>query len=393
MSTVNQRPLPDETGHRRLVPAWVALVIGLAVGLVIGFVAYRAIEPSRAHTSSPPTTTTTTAASPPSTSAPPPSGPLKPLIAGLIDRQGAPTAPYLGVVKAYVVSVYWSDLEPDPDGPIASNNAIDQAIATVRSLDASHPGLNMALKLRIYGGIYAPAWAKSLGGAPISVENPQSGTSGTVGPFWTSQFGAAWDGFQAKLSAAYSDVPEIQEVVIGGRCSTVFDEPFERNRASLSAFQADGYTLTADEQCIQQEIENATGIWPGTRIGMAFNPFQVMTGPPGAVDESFTQQMMELCRSKLGPRCVLENDSIRYPVQSGTYAQMYATMKALGPPIAYQTSTMAKIGNLSQTLQWAAQQGASSVELPDGYAATMTAPDLQSAATALQTAAAKSENS
>ena len=112
----------------------------------------------------------------------------------------------------------------------------------------------------------------------------------------------------------------------------------------LSAFLADGYTLTADEQCIEQEIDNASRIWPGTRIGMAFNPFQVMTGAPGAVDEAFTQQMMELCRSKLGARCVLENDSIRYPLQTGAYSQMYATMKSLGPPIAYQTATMAKSG-------------------------------------------------
>jgi hypothetical protein len=296
-------------------------------------------------------------------------------------------------VKAFVVSVYWSDLEPDPDGPLAPDNAIDQAIATTRTLNASHPGLDMSLKLRVYGGIYAPAWAKSLGGAPISVENSQSGTSGTVGPFWTPQFGAAWDGFQAKLSAAYSSVPEIREVVIGGRCSTVFDEPFERNRASLSAFEADGYTMAADEQCLEQEIENAASLWPGTRIGMAFNPFQVMTGKPGTVDEAFTEQMMELCRSRLGPRCVLENDSIRYPPQGGAYGQMYATMTSLGPPIAYQTATMAKIGNLIETLQWATQQGASSVELPDGYANTVTPADLQTPSNALETEAAKGRNS
>jgi hypothetical protein len=370
----------------------VALAIGLVVGLIIGFFVYRAADPSPSRTSSPPTTTTTTRPAP-STSTTTPSGPLKPLVSGLIDRNGVPPAVYLGVVKAFVVSVYWSDLEPDPDGPLAPDNAIDQAIATTRTLNASHPGLDMSLKLRVYGGIYAPAWAKSLGGAPISVENSQSGTSGTVGPFWTPQFGAAWDGFQAKLSAAYSSVPEIREVVIGGRCSTVFDEPFERNRASLSAFEADGYTMAADEQCLEQEIENAASLWPGTRIGMAFNPFQVMTGKPGTVDEAFTEQMMELCRSRLGPRCVLENDSIRYPPQGGAYGQMYATMTSLGPPIAYQTATMAKIGNLIETLQWATQQGASSVELPDGYANTVTPADLQTPSNALETEAAKGRNS
>jgi hypothetical protein len=46
---------------------------------------------------------------------------------------------------------------------------------------------------------------------------------------------------------------------------------------------------------------------------------------------------------------------------------MYDRMKAMGPPISFQTANPNKIGDLLATLQWAAEQGANSVELPGSY--------------------------
>ena len=138
-------------------PAWVALVVSLVVGLVIGFVVYRALNRPVPVSASPTTTTTTTTAPPPSTSAPPPTGPLKPLIAGLIDRNAAPTTSYLGVVKAFVVPVYWSDLEPDPDGPLSHPTTPSTRPSPPYGVSMlCIPRLNMAIKLRIYGGITRP---------------------------------------------------------------------------------------------------------------------------------------------------------------------------------------------------------------------------------------------
>jgi hypothetical protein len=71
---------------------------------------------------------------------------------------------------------------------------------------------------------------------------------------------------------------------------------------------------------------------------------------------------MRYCRSTLGARCVLENNSIQWPVKQG-YIGMYARMKELGPPIAFQTDTRAKVGDLRRALEWAVDQGANSVEL------------------------------
>jgi hypothetical protein len=46
---------------------------------------------------------------------------------------------------------------------------------------------------------------------------------------------------------------------------------------------------------------------------------------------------------------------------------MYDRIKAMGPPISFQTANPNKIGDLLATLAWAAQFGANSVELPSSY--------------------------
>ena len=77
--------------------------------------------------------------------------------------------------------------------------------------------------------------------------------------------------------------------------------------------------------------------------------------------------MMQYCRQVLADRCVLENYSIRWPLQPSPYPSMYESIKRLGPPIAFQTAAEARIGDWQRTLDWAADVGASSVELNRAY--------------------------
>src|SRR5205823_4850741 len=57
-----------------------------------------------------------------------PSGPLKPVLQGLLDRDGQPPPQYVGTaVRGWVVKAYWKDLQHTTGGPITENNAIDQA--------------------------------------------------------------------------------------------------------------------------------------------------------------------------------------------------------------------------------------------------------------------------
>ncbi|MDQ6848374.1 MAG: hypothetical protein M3019_12475 [Candidatus Dormibacteraeota bacterium] len=291
---------------------------------------------------------------------------LKPMLHGLIDRDGPPAQALRKVVTNFVVPVNWSDLQPTP-GDIVANNAIDQAISAAQRMNAVAGQPPVAIKVRLYAGVYAPAWAKQLGGAPVAVS--AGALTGTVGRFWTDAFGAAYADLWQRLAARYDAVPEIREVTVS-RCMTFYAETMIRDVEDPSTVQnllSAGFTINADKSCISQEIQLGTA-WHSTRIGVAFNPYQLVVGAGvHASDEDFTEQMMHVCRTTLGSQCVLENNSIRFPLQPGLYQQMYEAMILLGSPISFQTAALARIGDLTTTLHWAASVGANAVELPKGY--------------------------
>lgn len=299
-----------------------------------------------------------------------PSGPpldLKPILHGLLDRNGAPPLAYVRSLAGFVVNVHWSDLQPAQGGPLAADNAIDQAITTVRNLNATDH-LDLGLKLRVLAGVWAPNWAKDIGGAPIQLINPQNSAVGTIGRFWTPGFGQAYDQLESLLAAKYDNVPEVREVNIT-RCTTFYDEPFIRDsgyQPNDTALLAAGFTMAADETCQREEIDDAAA-WQHTHSDLAFNPYEVVNAAGFvSTDEPFTELMMEYCRQVLGIACVLENNSLRDPPLQG-YLTMYASMESLGQPLAFQTATAARVGSLANTLGYAVSLGADSVQLPGGY--------------------------
>jgi hypothetical protein len=292
---------------------------------------------------------------------------LKPMIQGLIDRVGPPSRSLATAVSAFVVNVTWAELQPSAYGPLAAGNPIDSAITAARAF----PG-GMSVKIRLLTGVDAPAWVKQLDGGPVSVYSAQDHVGGTIGRFWTTDFGRAYSDLWDKLAAKYDAAPAIREIT-ASRCMTVFAETFLRDTSdpsTVSNLLAAGFTMAADHTCIAQEIAAGTA-WKHTRVGVAFNPYQeILAGGTVRTDEVFTSSMMEYCRSVLGPQCVLENNSIRWPPLDNAYTDMYAAMQALGAPISFQTATEARIGDLAQTLAWAVTTGADAVELPQGYETT-----------------------
>jgi hypothetical protein len=326
----------------------------------------------------PPTVTATPGPSSSSTPVAPQS--LKPMIQGLVDRDGPPPAGFGEAVTAFVVNVSWAELQPAPDGPLTANNPIDQAITAARTL-----GPDVGVKIRLLAGVDDPNWVKQLDGGPVSVNSAADAAGGTIGRFWTPDFGAAYDDLWSKLAAKYDSVPEVREITVA-RCMTVFDETFLRDTAdstSVDHLLAAGFTIAADETCLEDEIA-AGSDWKHTRIGVAFNPYQeVLPGGAQRTDEAFTESMMQFCRATLGAQCVLENNSIRWPPMAAAYTNMYAEMATLGAPISFQTSTEARIGSLDETLAWAVTVGADAVELPQGYGGA-SAATLQSFAEKLE---------
>lgn len=298
---------------------------------------------------------------------------LKPVIGGLLDRNGPPPPSYLSSLAGFVVNVYWMDLQPVSGATLAADNAIDQAITEVRSLNATYH-MHLALKVRLFAGVWAPTWVKNLGGTPVVIDNPQGGNTGTIGRFWTDAFGTAYNQLESLLAAKYDTVPEIREVTIA-RCTTFYDEPFIRDTtspATVTALLAAGYTVAADQTCQQQEIQ-ASIVWQHTNSDLSFNPYQVINSDGStSTDVAYTDSMMEYCRQTLGAACVLENNSLRDTPQGAGYLAMYENMTSLGKPIAFQTATAVRIGSLTQVLAYAESLGADSVELPAGYESLAT---------------------
>jgi hypothetical protein len=288
---------------------------------------------------------------------------LKPLLTGLLDRTGPPPEELEGIVKSYVVNVNWKTLQPSPGAFRPSS--LDRALRAANQRGAR-------VKLRVMAGIHAPDWAKHRGGKPVKMRD-LDGSAGSVPRFWTGKFGKAYAALQKKLAARYDGNTTLAEVVIS-RCTTFYAEPFIRQTsitASRKALKRAGYTKAKDQACHKAQI-NAHRVWKRTRAGLAFNPAQFVTGNGGrTVDDAFTQKMMRYCRSRLGGRCVLENNSIRSPIHSldpakgvQHYQKMYQAMTKHSPSRAFQTATAARMGNCERTLDWAADRGASYVELP-----------------------------
>lgn len=308
---------------------------------------------------------------------------IKPQLSGVIDRQGYPNTNYQSVVNGFVVKVNWADLQTTQGGAITANNAIDKALAYARSKNRTSASLNMRIKLRVYAGVNAPEWAKNIGGSPLVVNNPD-GSVATVGRWWLPAYGSAYQDLQNKLAAKYDSTPEILETAIT-RCTTTFGEPFLRevgNANNVQTYRNAGFTLAQDQQCLRDQISEHA-VWNQTRSSLALNPYQEITATGTQVDEAFTEQMMGQCRSVLASRCVLGNNSILYPItnRGADYQKMYARIQSYGPPIYFQTATMDKVGDLGQTLSWAASVGAGMVELPAGYnqyaASQLSSYDLQ----------------
>lgn len=289
---------------------------------------------------------------------------LKPVITGVLDRKGPPRVALVPALDGFVVRVSWADLQPTAAGPIAEHNAIDAAIAKARALV---PGA-YRLKLRVLAGTEAPTWAKNLDGGPVSYFKGKKVL--TYGRFWTSAFGAAYADLQAKLAAEYDTVPEIAETVIS-RCTILDAEPFLRavrtDRRTLNALVAAGFTASADQVCHTEEV-NAHEVWSQTRSGLTLDPYdRIQPDGTPVVDEAFTEAMMVNCRTTLGARCVLENNGISSPLLPDPYPAMYAAIRAMGPPFAFQTASPAAIGDWYAALRWAADQGASHIELNIDY--------------------------
>jgi len=291
---------------------------------------------------------------------------LKAPMRGVVDRNALPlpawssTGSANGPIGGYVLRVAWKDLQ-NSDGSITAGNPIDAALA--------HLPAGFQLKVRLLAGANAPGWLLKTAGS-VTLSNDGSGSAAVL-KWWVPAANTAYNSLISGLAARYDTNPAISDVTIS-RCMVFTAEPLLRpgNASNLAALSRAGLTAALDEQCQSQAIA-AHGALVHTRSSLALNPYQKITsGGSAVVDEAYTRGLMDECRSTLGYRCVLENNSLKQGSRGGDYDNMYAAIKAHGAPIAIQTansSNFRSCSSLLSVLNIAVSLGSNSVELPFNY--------------------------
>lgn len=247
---------------------------------------------------------------------------LKTLLAGCVDRGGGNGASQSGISAGYastdiaglVLTVPMSDLQPSNLGSFAASTA--QAITGVADPSGTHGGASgfwskgkqlidfslsygnsngIYIVLRLGIGAYCPAWVGVYCGGTFAYEDPNTGQTGNVPPWWTANSIAAYTNLHSKLAALYDNPATgnnqwLSSVTYAGTM-TVFQECLLRGIAvtalnpgtnqmgmvSLGYYLGGGSQTTvgsdkwATDQCMQ-----AHQAWDQTYQDMAFNPYQFL---------------------------------------------------------------------------------------------------------------------
>jgi len=269
----------------------------------------------------------------------------KPLIAGLVNKgrerpyhAGQPfppvdlsdVAPYGSAFTAVVINASWDQLQPEPGA--LDTSVVDQSIAEITTYNAQHPADSLALKLRVFAGFAAPAWAKRLDGPPVTIDQPTG--AGTLGRWWDPKYRAAWADLQQQLAARYDGNPLLLEVAVSS-CATLTAEPMIMPAGPAAAQQllAAGWTNRAETDCLNGAFDDYA-VWHRTAIDFAFNPFTTIS-PSGqrGVSTTVTDMLMTRCAESAaagGPRCVLDNHGLSPDAATtARSAPVYAQIDAL----------------------------------------------------------------
>lgn len=300
-------------------------------------------------------------------------------------------------ISAIVVNDTWAALQVKSGGTI-DTRPIDAALAEIAKYNAT-AGQSLGVRLRIWAGIDAPQWAKSLGGRPIPICNSNAPSPSpsppaaavttpaptcpafaiaTVGRFWSPPYAAAWRNLQAQVARKYDSDLAVNDVSVSS-CSSLTSEPFvqpEDDFSKTNLVKA-GYTDRAYALCLSRAIDDDyKPYWHITPVAYSFNPFRKIETKPPSTDLPFTESLIDSCRAALGPRCILLNETMAKFANTSTptgasYYEMWAYMQSRGGPISFQTASPPKLLDAWKTnakgwneaVALAAHFGATSVEL------------------------------
>jgi hypothetical protein len=321
-------------------------------------------------------------------------------------------------ISGIVVNATWANLQPHGKDSPVETGAIDGALSQIIAYN-EQPEHHLAVRLRIWTGIDAPVWAKRIGG-PISIcdgnavpqttAKPQGNAAPkatptpcpavairTVGAFWSLAYAAAWDNLQSQLAKRYDADVAVNEVAISS-CSSLTSEPFVQPEDGYSKEHLinAGYTDAKYRQCLSSAVgRDYAPFWHQTPLDYSFNPFREIQPTPPETDLAFTEATIDKCRTAIGERCVLLNETMAKftpppspapgatPSTAQAYYEMWSYMKSRGGEITFQSASPPNLlaawatnrAGWNAAVQLASGFGASSIELfpPKGNRTCMTA--------------------
>jgi hypothetical protein len=302
-------------------------------------------------------------------------------------------------IDASVLQVEWRLIQPTQNGPL--NFAfIDTAVSKVKAWNLTHPGSSFGIILRVFAGVYAPEWAKTLDSFVkipakfrINPANPNAPPTSLeyLGPFWRQDYIDAWNYLQQQLAARYDTAAEIRYVSVATQMihhTETMRRMQDTNPNILLGMSDRGWTVDRDSICLREQLISAAKHWKHTRIDMTFNKYWRLTNIvndslQGYYDDPFGGTYIAFAAKLLGPRLVMGNHSLDYTdIQGLTYTQpisidyyLYNQKQATnGIPFYFQTDVIGSIINgdqvgpyLPQLIGYAAKLGAQYVELPPNW--------------------------
>jgi len=273
-----------------------------------------------------------------------------------------------------VINVPWAQLQPaGPDS--IDRSVIESTLSRIRAYNRD-PRTTVKLRavLRIWAGLVAPDWAKSLGGPPVTVFS-NTRTPGnqaiTLGRVWAEPYRHAWRHMLDQLGDIYDSEPLIAQIS-NTSCTTNDDEPnaitrdFDAasGRSSIGNLHGAGLNDAAFIDCLRQSPLDYTH-WPTTAVNATFGAVFRTDGVPDYQhlprDSGTAMSLIRLWRSDLGGRVVIANHNLNYPLNP-RQIDIYRAIAAAGPPISFQTHSPKGL-DWPNTVKEAVCLGAQSLEL------------------------------
>ena len=133
-----------------------------------------------------------------------------------------------GLLQGIVILATWRSLEPTPTSGLVDNNEIDQGLANVRKYNQDYPNAPLAVKMRVWGGFWAPDWVMQDSGGKIPVVHTNFrgvAKDRALGHVWDDKYHWQWAHLQELLAAKYDSDPLVHEVAVTS-CMMFTAEPF-----------------------------------------------------------------------------------------------------------------------------------------------------------------------